>query len=113
MDAMASPAPNLEADGSTSVAITVVAITPVRGDKLIALASVEVEVAGIVILLHGIQALRTDRPGTRVELPKYRDAAGVWRAAVSLPEEVRGPIGDAVLEALIERGLAVRVGNSK
>jgi len=25
-----------------------------------------------------------------------------------LPEEVRGPIGDAVLDDLIERGLAVR-----
>lgn len=34
-------------------------------------------------------------------------------AAVSLPDEVRGPIGDAVLEALIERGLAVRLASGK
>jgi len=31
-----------------------------------------------------------------------------WQPAITLPEEVRGPIGDAVLDELIERGLAVR-----
>jgi hypothetical protein len=30
------------------------------------------------------------------------------RAAIVLPDEVHGPIGDAVIEALIERGLAKR-----
>jgi hypothetical protein len=30
-----------------------------------------------------------------------------WCAAVVLPEEVRGPIGDAVLDRLVELGLAV------
>jgi hypothetical protein len=38
----------------------------------------------------------------------FRDAAGMSRPAITLPEEVRGPIGDAVLEALIEHGLAKR-----
>jgi hypothetical protein len=46
--------------------------------------------------------------GKRIELPKYRDAACKWRTAVTLPEALRGPIGDEVLDALIERGLAVR-----
>jgi hypothetical protein len=35
-------------------------------------------------------------------------AAGRSRAAIILPEEVRQPIGDAVLEHLVEFGLAVR-----
>jgi hypothetical protein len=85
----------------------------VRRGKLIALASVEVEIDGVAIVLHGIQALRTEAPGTRVELPKYRDARGVWRAAVSLPDEVPRAIGGAVLEALIERGLAIRLGGGR
>jgi hypothetical protein len=43
-----------------------------------------------------------------VELSTFRDAAGQSRAAIVLPDEVHGPIGDAVIEALIERGLAKR-----
>jgi hypothetical protein len=43
-----------------------------------------------------------------VELPTFRDAAGQSRAAVILPDEVHVPIGDAVIEALIARGLAKR-----
>jgi hypothetical protein len=36
-----------------------------------------------------------------------RDAAGSFRAAIVLPEVVRGPIGDAVSDRLVEPGLAV------
>jgi hypothetical protein len=46
--------------------------------------------------------------GTRIELPKFRDATGILRSAITLPDEIRGPIGDAVLAALIERGIAKR-----
>jgi hypothetical protein len=41
-------------------------------------------------------------------VPKYRDAAGMMRPADSPPGEMRAPIGDAVLDALVERGLAER-----
>jgi len=34
---------------------------------------------------------------TRIELPTFRDAAGRSRAAIMLPEEARGLIGDAML----------------
>jgi stage V sporulation protein G len=57
--------------------------------------------------VHGIQAVR-DPEGTRIELPKFRDGTGTWRSAVTLPEAIKGPIGDAVLAALVERGLATR-----
>ena len=46
--------------------------------------------------------------GTAIELPKFRDAGGVWRTAITLPEEVHSPIAKAVLDKLVERGLAVR-----
>jgi hypothetical protein len=36
-----------------------------------------------------------------------RDAAGSFRAAIVLLEEVPGPIGDAVSDRLVELGLAV------
>ncbi len=39
-----------------------------------------------------------------IELPTYRGAAGRSRAAIVLPEEVCGPIGDAVLDRLAPVG---------
>ena len=95
--------------GSSLVSITVLSVTPTRAGKLFAFASVEVDIDGIRVTIHGIQALRAAAPvGTRIELPKFRGPNGEWQTAITLPEEVRGPIGDAVLGELIERGLAKR-----
>jgi hypothetical protein len=43
-----------------------------------------------------------------IELPVFRDASGVMRTAVTLPEDLRGRKRDIVLDALVERGLAVK-----
>lgn len=94
--------------GSSLVSIRVLSVTPARRGKLFALASVAIDIDGIEIEVHGIRALRVEPAGTRIELPKFRDAAGMLRSAITLPEEVRGPIGDAVLDELVERGLAKR-----
>jgi stage V sporulation protein G len=93
--------------GSSIVSITVLSVTPARAGRLFALASVTIDIDGIKIEVHGIRALRADPAGTRIELPKFRDAGGLMRAAITLPEELRRPIGDIVLAALVERGLAV------
>lgn len=94
--------------GSSTVLITVRSVTPVRAGKLFAFASVEIDLDGVQLEIHGIRAIRVAPVGTKIELPTYRDAAGVWRPALTLPEEVRGPIGDIVLDALIDHGLAVK-----
>jgi stage V sporulation protein G len=94
--------------GSSLISITVLSVTPARAGKVFALASVEVDIDGVQIAIHGIRALRDAPVGTRIELPKFRGLNGEWQTAITLPEEVRGPIGDAVLDELIERGLAVR-----
>jgi stage V sporulation protein G len=94
--------------GSRTVLITVLSVTPVRAGKLFAFASVEIEIDGVRLEIHGIRATRVTPVGTKIELPVFRDATGVSRAAITLPEEVRGPVGDIVLDALIERGLAVK-----
>jgi stage V sporulation protein G len=94
--------------GSSRVSITVLSVTPARAGKLFALASVEVDIDGVQIAIHGIRALRVDNTGTRIELPRFRGLNGQWQTAITIPEEVRGPIGDAVLNALVERGLAKR-----
>jgi stage V sporulation protein G len=98
-----------DADTSSLIKITVLSVTPARAGKLFALASVEVDIDGIQIAIHGIRALQVaDLVGTRIELPLFRDTNGRWQTAITLPEEVRGPIGDAVLDALIDRGFAKR-----
>ena len=92
---------------SSTVSITVLLVTPARAKKLSAFASVEIDIDGVQIGVHGIRAMREDG-GTAIELPKFRDAGGVWRAAITLPEEVHSPIAKAVFDELVERGLAVR-----
>jgi hypothetical protein len=83
-------------------------VTPLRAGRLFALASVEIDIDGVRIEVHGIRAMRVLIGATKVKLPTFCDAAGQSRAAIVLPDEVHGPIGDAVIEALIERGLAKR-----
>lgn len=65
-----------QVDRST-VNITVLSIAPLRAGRLFALTSVEIEIGGVAIELHGIRALRVGAEGTRIELPQFRDAAGV------------------------------------
>jgi hypothetical protein len=103
---------SLLTDGATpatsTVNVAVLSVAPTRAGRLFALASVEIEIGGVAIELHGIRALRVGTEGTRIELPQYRDAAGLPRPIVTLPSEIYQPIGDAVLDALVEHGLAKR-----
>jgi hypothetical protein len=86
--------------GSSLVSITVLSVTPLRAGRLFALASVEIDIDGVRIEVRGIRAMRVPTGATRVELPTFRDASGQSRAALVLPDEVHGPVGDAVIEAL-------------
>ena len=68
-----------------------------------ALVDVEVELAGGAV---GVQARREPDGRTAVALPTFKDHGGAWRPAVRLPDEVRRPLGDAVLAFLLEEGIA-------
>lgn len=93
---------------SSLVSITVLSVKPVKFGKIFALASVEIDIDGVLLVIHGIRAIRAQPAGTRVDLPTFRDENGVWRHAITLPDEICGPIGQAVLDALVEHGLAAR-----
>jgi hypothetical protein len=106
---MPGSSPDHAEDSSQStVSITVLSIKPVKFGKIFALASVEIDIDGVVLVLHGVRAIRVQPMGTLIDLPTFRDENGVWRHAVTLPDEISGPIGKAVLDELVERGLAVR-----
>jgi hypothetical protein len=86
---------------TTSVRCSCVRIVAVTGHtRLIALADVRVEIAGIEMAINGVRVQREPR-GTAVRLPIDRHG----RALVELPEEVRTGLGDTVLAAGLEAGI--------
>jgi DNA-binding cell septation regulator SpoVG len=93
--------------GTSLVSIRVLSVTPMHASKLFALVSVEIDIDGIQIAIHGIRAIDVAN-GTRIELPQFRDQGGTLRPVIAVPEEVHGAIGKAVIDELIERGLVRR-----
>jgi stage V sporulation protein G len=101
---------SLDQPNSSTVSITVLSVTPARAQKLFAFASVEIDIDGVQIGVHGIRAMHAGPEAAAIELPKFRDGDGVWRTAITLPEEIYTPIARAVLDELVERGLIARPG---
>ena len=93
---------------SSTVSITVLSVTLARAQKLFAFASIEIDIDGVQIGVHGIRAMHAGPEAAAIELPKYRDGDGLWRTAITLPEEIYTPIARAVLDELVERGLTAR-----
>jgi hypothetical protein len=63
--------PNHLSSGTAS--ITVLAVKPVKFGRIFALASVEIGLDGVLLLIHGVRAIRAQATGTRIDLPVYRD----------------------------------------
>jgi hypothetical protein len=80
---------NAEDPRSSIVSITILSIKPVKLGRIFALASVEIDIDGLVLVLHGVCALRLQPIGMLM----FRDQNGVWRHALTLPDEISGPIG--------------------
>jgi stage V sporulation protein G len=89
---------------TSTATINVLNITPVHAGRLLALADVELLIDGVSVILRGVQ-VRADASKTEITLPNYRAPDGSWRTAVTLPDEIRGPMGDAVIAAAMEVGL--------
>jgi hypothetical protein len=105
---MGTPPDDTEHHPSSSIiSITVQSVKPVKFGRIFALASVEVDIDGVLVVVHGVRAIRVHPIGTRIDLPMFRDENGAWRHAITLPDEISGPIGRAVLDELVVRGLAV------
>lgn len=88
------------------VAITICNLRPIQSKLVFALLDVELVLAGVSMTLHGITARHLSGGGTSIHLPRYRDNTGEWRAAVSLPDDLRDAIADQILVHLVETGIA-------
>jgi len=86
--------------------ITVRHLRPLQGRTVYALLDADIEIGGIVVMVVGVQARNLPGGGTSIHLPTFRDHDGVWRAAVILPDEIREALCDAVLDFMVEDGVA-------
>jgi hypothetical protein len=90
------------------VMFTVTNARAIGGKSLFALVDVEMEIARVCFSILGVQARNAANGCTSVHLPTYRDTDGVWRSSIQLPVELREPLFGAVLEFLMDEGLARR-----
>lgn len=97
----------------TTASITVRNLRPLRSKTVYALVDADIEIGGITVTVVGVQARHLPGGGTSIHLPTFRDADGVWRAAVILPNEIREALCDAVLGFMVEEGVAKPAGSGQ
>ena len=93
-----------ETEQTEQVTFTIANLRAVAARDLFALLDVEVRVAGLSFWIMGVQGRRARNGGALIQLPTYRDTDGRARPAVVMPEELRKPLVDAVMEFLAEEG---------
>jgi hypothetical protein len=90
------------------VTFTIANLRAVEAKGLFALVDVEVCVAGLSFWIMGVQGRRDANGSAVIQLPTYRDTGGRARPAVVMPEELRQPLVNAVMEFLAEEGMVAR-----
>ena len=98
-------------DGNTeylAVNFTVVNCEPLQSKTVFALVDIEMSVCGVEFSIRGVQARHLAGGGTSIHLPTYRAPDGSWRSAVELPPELVDSLSQAVLDYLLDVGVAVR-----
>ena len=98
----------MDLGATVPVTFTVYNARSVNSKWLFALVDVEIEIADVSLEIVGVQARREPGNMTSIRLPTFKNANGTWQAAIRLPPEMVGPMGDAVLACLVEEGLAKR-----
>lgn len=91
---------------TTEALVTVKFVDRVAGsDKLIALAVVEVEIAGVVVLLQGVKVVKRPGGGLACEPPCFRAPDGRWLPAAVLPKDLGEGLAAEVFAALEREAL--------
>ncbi len=81
------------------VRYTVLCLERVKIGPLVGLANAEIDIAGVVVSLQGIQVLSAPGGGYGVRAPRFRDGTGVWRSAVVLPREIQDALATEILRS--------------
>lgn len=91
---------------TSTVSVTVRHIEPATGGPLVALASVEILIDGVALVVQGIRIVRRP-PRIAVEAPLFRCGAA-WLPAILFPDDLGQPLADAVLDAYDATRLPLR-----
>lgn len=84
-----------------TVSFSVIGVERVHGrGELVAIAVVELSIAGVTVTLYGLQVRRIGSNRVTVALPAFKHPRdGVMKTAIGLPPEMWEPIGAAVANA--------------
>lgn len=95
------PGDDTGAGETVPVRFTVLGVEPVRGTgRLVGLAVVDVDLAGVVLTLQGVQLVRDPAGRLTCRAPVWRHpVSGRWVPAVVLPPELSEAIAAEVLAA--------------
>jgi hypothetical protein len=104
---MASKRVDTDSPDYQEVTFTVANCVPIQTRSVFALVDVEMLVGGVGFWIRGVQARHLAGGGTSIHLPTYRTPTGSWRAAIELPTELVEALSQAVLDHLVEIGVAV------
>jgi hypothetical protein len=87
----------MSADSTATVTFVVTGLERICGaGRLLALASVEIDLEGVVILVQGVQVIR-HRGHVTTQAPRFRNPkTGAWTPAVVLPDELGAAIAQEV-----------------
>jgi hypothetical protein len=95
--------PGMADDADTErVTFTIANLRSINSKRLYALVDVEIRVAGLSFRIIGVQVQRVGG-ALSVHLPTLRDVNGAWKPVVEMPEELRRPLSDAVMEFLADK----------
>lgn len=84
-----------------TVNVEVLGVEPVSAGRLVGLATVELDLDGIVVTLQGVRLLRRPDGRLDIEAPVFRHpSTGQWLPAVALPADLAKGIVEAVGEAV-------------
>jgi stage V sporulation protein G len=100
----------VSSDSTATVTFVVTGLERVSGaGRLVALAAVEIDLEGVVVVVQGVQVIR-QRGRISTQAPRFRNPrTGVWAPAVILPEELGLAIAKELHRALLQRPGGIRL----
>jgi stage V sporulation protein G len=88
---------------TVSVSFEVVSVTRLhRAGRLLALATVEIDLDGVALTLHGVQVIQLPNGRLQCRAAHYRAQTGTWAPCITLPDELERAIGREILAGFVE-----------
>ncbi len=102
--------PAVSHDSTATVTFIVTRVERLSGTgRLVALATVEIDLEGVVIVVQGVQVIR-HRGRITTQAPRFRNPrTGIWSPAVILPDELGSAIARELHQELLRQPSCVAI----